>query len=109
MATPEALEFAESVPQAAPLQPVPESVQITPLFCESFCTVAVNGCVVLTATEAVDGATLTEIGPPTAGGTQKRCCESRPSAGSLRRPAWGERAGGAVHDVSQPFSVRGFP
>src|SRR6266481_5179581 len=62
MATPEALEFAESVPQAAPLQPVPESAQVTPLFCKSFCTVAVNGCVALTATEAVDGATLTEIG-----------------------------------------------
>src|SRR5216684_2287510 len=62
MATPEALEFAESVPQAAPLQPVPESAQVTPLFCESFCTVAVNGCVALAATEAVVGATLTEIG-----------------------------------------------
>src|SRR2546428_11937818 len=66
MATPEALEVAESVPQAAPLQPVPESAQLTPLFCESFCTVAVNGCVALAATEAVGGATLTEIGagPP---------------------------------------------
>jgi len=63
MATPEALEFAESMPQAAPLQPVPESAHVTPLFCESFCTVAVNGCVALPATEAVDGATLTEIGP----------------------------------------------
>src|SRR3989442_13774733 len=62
MATPEALEVAESVPQAAPLQPVPESAQLTPLFCESFCTVAVNGCVALAATEAVGGATLTEIG-----------------------------------------------
>src|SRR5207245_827301 len=62
MATPEALEVAESVPQAAPLQAVPESAQLTPLFCESFCTVAVNGCVALAATEAVGGATLTEIG-----------------------------------------------
>ena len=62
MATPEALEFAESVPQAAPLQPVPESAQVTPLLCVSFCRVAVNGCVPLTVTEAVVGATLTEIG-----------------------------------------------
>src|SRR6266481_641730 len=62
MATPVALDFAVPMPQAAPLQPVPESAQVTPLFCESFCRVAVNGCVALTATEAVDGATLTEIG-----------------------------------------------
>jgi hypothetical protein len=32
MATPEALEAAESVPQAAPLHPAPESDQFTPLF-----------------------------------------------------------------------------
>ena len=28
-----------SVPQAVPLQPLPETDQLTPLFCESFCTV----------------------------------------------------------------------
>jgi hypothetical protein len=42
MATPEALEAAESVPQAAPLHPAPLSDQVTPRFCESFCTVAVR-------------------------------------------------------------------
>ena len=35
----------ESVPQAAPLHPAPESVQVTPLFCGSFCTVALKVCV----------------------------------------------------------------
>src|SRR5207253_1810325 len=62
MATPEALEVAESVPQAAPLQPVPESAQLTPLFCESFCTVRSEERRVGNASEAVGGATLTEIG-----------------------------------------------
>ena len=32
IAEPEALEVAESFPQAAPVQPVPASVQVTPLF-----------------------------------------------------------------------------
>jgi hypothetical protein len=36
IAVPDALEVEESVPQAAPLQPAPESVQVTPLFCASF-------------------------------------------------------------------------
>src|SRR5438445_2621477 len=62
MPTPQVLELAASLPQPAPLQPVPESAHLTPLFCESFRTVAVNGCVALAATEAVGGATLTEIG-----------------------------------------------
>jgi hypothetical protein len=44
MATPEALEAAESVPQAAPLHPAPESDQVTPLFCASLETVAVKFC-----------------------------------------------------------------
>lgn len=39
---PDALELLETEPQAAPLQPAPESVQVTPLFCASFCTVAVK-------------------------------------------------------------------
>lgn len=41
MAAPEALEVADKVPQVAPLQPAPVSIQLTPLFCASFCTVAV--------------------------------------------------------------------
>jgi hypothetical protein len=41
MAAPEALEVADKAPQVAPLQPAPVSVQLTPLFCASFCTVAV--------------------------------------------------------------------
>jgi hypothetical protein len=36
MGAPDALEVEESVPHAAPLQPAPESVQVTPLFCASF-------------------------------------------------------------------------
>jgi hypothetical protein len=44
MAAPDALDIADTVPQALPLQPVLESAQLTPLFCESFCTVAVNVC-----------------------------------------------------------------
>jgi len=40
MAVPDALEDAERVPQAVPLQPVPVSDQLTPLFCESRLTVA---------------------------------------------------------------------
>ncbi len=41
-AAPEAVEVGETVPHPAPLQFVPDSVQVTPLFCESFCTLAVN-------------------------------------------------------------------
>jgi hypothetical protein len=32
----------ETVPQAAPLQPDPVTLHVTPLFCESFCRLAVN-------------------------------------------------------------------
>jgi len=39
---PEGLEVAERVPQALPEQPEPESVQVTPRFCASFWTVAMN-------------------------------------------------------------------
>lgn len=39
---PEALELALSVPQLAPLHPVPESAHVTPLFWGSLLTVAVN-------------------------------------------------------------------
>ena len=54
MAIPERLELAERDPHVAPLQPVPESVQVTPLFCESFCTVAVNFCVPMPACTEAD-------------------------------------------------------
>ena len=48
IATPEALDATESAPQVMPLQPAPDKAQVTPLFCESFVTVAVNVCVWLT-------------------------------------------------------------
>ena len=52
----------ESEPQLAPEQPVPESVQFTPLFCVSFCSVAEKFCVPMPAwTDVVVGETLTEI------------------------------------------------
>ena len=61
---PEALEVADSMPQAAPLQPAPESVQVTPLFCGSFCTVAVKLWVCPVCRDEFVGDTLT----PTGGG-----------------------------------------
>jgi hypothetical protein len=51
-----------SVPHVAPEQPVPESDQVTPLFCESFCTEALKLAVVETCTESDPGLTKTEIG-----------------------------------------------
>ena len=51
-----------SVPQVAPEQPVPESDHVTPLFCESFCNVAVKAAVVDTCTDVERGLTPTEIG-----------------------------------------------
>jgi hypothetical protein len=66
MATPEALELAESPPQVAPEHPEPERAHVTPWVL--FTTVAVNCCVPLTATEAVGGvvdtATAVLGGPP---------------------------------------------
>jgi hypothetical protein len=50
-----------SVPQAVPLHPLPETDQLTPLFCESFCTVTVKFRVVLVSTLAVAGETVTTI------------------------------------------------
>jgi hypothetical protein len=41
IAEPDALEVADKEPHAAPLQPAPLSLQLTPLFWVSFCTVAV--------------------------------------------------------------------
>jgi len=60
MAT-DALEVADSVPHVAPLQPVPESFQLTPLFELSLVTVAVNVFPCPTCTDAVVGDTLTAI------------------------------------------------
>jgi hypothetical protein len=51
-----------SVPHVAPEHPGPETDQITPLFCESFCTEAVKMAVVETCTEVVAGLTDTAMG-----------------------------------------------
>jgi hypothetical protein len=55
--------MAESLPQFFPLQPEPKRVQVTPLFCESFCTVAVKFCDFFTRTLAFTGRMLTLKGP----------------------------------------------
>jgi hypothetical protein len=61
-APPEALVVAERVPHVTPLQPVPESVQLTPLFRVSLVTVAVNACVPTPACKlCVPGETATTI------------------------------------------------
>jgi hypothetical protein len=57
---PEALVAAESVPHVAPLQPPPDSVQLTPLFPASFATVAANDVVVLMGTVAEVAERVTE-------------------------------------------------
>jgi hypothetical protein len=51
----------DTLPQAPPLQPVPETVQVTPLFFESFVTVAVRACVPAVCTLAVVSDKLTAI------------------------------------------------
>jgi len=51
-----------SVPHVAPEHPGPETDQVTPLFCESFCTEAVKLAAVETCTDADAGAIETEIG-----------------------------------------------
>jgi hypothetical protein len=62
MVAPEALELADSVPQAVPEQPAPDRLQVTPLFWASLVTVAVKLCVSAPAcTLAVEGVTVTEI------------------------------------------------
>src|SRR5208337_1833242 len=50
------------VPQAAPEHPAPERDQVTPLFCESFCTEAVKLPPVETCKEVDVGLTETEMG-----------------------------------------------
>ena len=61
MAVPEALEVADKLPQVAPLQPEPVSFHVTPLFCESFCTVAVIFAVFPVCTDALVRLTAMEI------------------------------------------------
>lgn len=61
MAAPDALEVADNVPHVAPLQPAPESVQLTPLLELSLVTVAVKACPCPTWTDETVGDTLTEI------------------------------------------------
>lgn len=57
------VEGGAMLPQVgAQAVPLCVSVQVTPLFWESFVTVGVNCCVPFTATEAVVGATETIIG-----------------------------------------------
>jgi hypothetical protein len=51
---------AESVPHVAALQPDPDTAQFTPLFPESFATVAVNVAVVLMGTVAEVAERVTE-------------------------------------------------
>ena len=61
IAVPDALEVADSVPQVAPEHPVPVSVQVTPLFSASFCTVAVMVWVWPVCTDTATGFTDTTI------------------------------------------------
>ncbi len=51
-----------SVPQAALEHPTPERDQVTPLFCESFCTAAVKLAAAETCTEVDAGLMETEMG-----------------------------------------------
>jgi hypothetical protein len=51
------------VPHVVPRQPLPISVQVTPLFAESFATVAVKACVPFTITLAEGADSVTAMGP----------------------------------------------
>jgi hypothetical protein len=55
IAAPDAPEVADSVPQAAPVQPAPLNVHVTPLFWESFATVAVTLVLCAVCTETAAG------------------------------------------------------
>jgi hypothetical protein len=59
-ATPDALEAGATVPQVAPVQPVPDSAHVAPCFAGSFPTVAVNVVVafVITFTAVCDRVTV---------------------------------------------------
>jgi len=56
-----------SVPHVAPLQPAPERDHVTPLFCASFCTVAVKFLPPPTAADVAVGETETAIDAPPRG------------------------------------------
>jgi hypothetical protein len=61
---PDALVVGATVPHVAPLQPTPDTVQLTPLFRESFVTVAAKFALAPRLTLAVAG----KIATPIAGG-----------------------------------------
>ncbi|HLK05300.1 MAG TPA: hypothetical protein VKT53_12740 [Candidatus Acidoferrum sp.] len=96
IATPEALEFVDNVPQVTPLHPVPESAQVTPLFCKSFVTVAVKVCVSPTVTLGVDGATLTPIAGTTVIVEEKLRVPSATEVALMATVAGAGTAAGAV-------------
>jgi hypothetical protein len=71
-ATPEALVVGAIEPHAAPVRFVPDTVHVTPKFCESFETLAVNVCVTApVARFAVPGVTDTLGGEGGAGAAAK--------------------------------------
>jgi hypothetical protein len=61
MGAPEALDVAESTPHVPPLQPGPDSVQLTPCFLLSLLTVAVKLCACPAGRDKLAGETLTAI------------------------------------------------
>ena len=56
---PDPLAFVDSPPHPVSWHAEPKSAQVTPLFCGSFCTVAMNCCVVLMGTLGAGGETVT--------------------------------------------------
>jgi hypothetical protein len=61
MVAPDGLVAAESVPQLAALQPLPERVQATPLDWGSLATVAATNCLWPSKTEKAAGARVTDM------------------------------------------------
>ncbi len=84
-------EVLLKVPHAAPLQPEPDKLQVTPLLPGSFVTVAVKLCVPFTCTDAEVGATVTTGG----------------SGGVTVTMALAETVGAAT-DVAFSVTVAGF-
>jgi len=64
VAVPLAVLLGATVPHVTPVQEVPVTLQVTPLFCGSFVTVAVNCTVVFACTLVGFGEITTEIGGP---------------------------------------------
>lgn len=54
--------WLESVPHAAPVHPLPDRLQVTPLFAVSLTTVAVMVADLLSSMVCADGNAFTEIG-----------------------------------------------